>query len=248
MARTLSAGDDSIIFLAFSPPALNLKKKKEKRPYFSLFLSWYTLWGHLKSVYLLLLLGRVLSECWLDPIGCWCAEFLSISVDFLSSCSNSYWEGCWRFQHSWACTVPLPVLSAFALHILLPCCLVHIHLRSWHVLGWLTLCHYRILLSISGVFFALKSILYANKATCFLFIHVSVVYLFPSFYFQPNFTITGSIVYRIYLYICSFRVVFSLYGFPKTLLLSFFLCLDSFLSPFFESGSAVDNFSLFFVI
>lgn len=54
VAGTLSAGDDAIIFLAFCPHALNLKKK---RPYFFSVLSWYTLCGHLKSVYFLLLSG-----------------------------------------------------------------------------------------------------------------------------------------------------------------------------------------------
>lgn len=64
VAGTLSAGDDAIIFLAFCPHALNLKKKK-KTLFFSV-LSWYTLCGHLKSVYFLLLSG------WFDPTGWWC--------------------------------------------------------------------------------------------------------------------------------------------------------------------------------
>lgn len=50
MAGTLSAGDDAIIFLAFCPHALNLKKKKKKDLIFLCSFLVYTLWAPEKRV------------------------------------------------------------------------------------------------------------------------------------------------------------------------------------------------------
>ena len=85
----------------------------------------------------------------------------------------------------------LVVLSVFALHILHLCCLMYIHLRLLHVLGWLTLCHHVMFFLIPGIFCALKPILYANKAIPVSFSLMFVCYIFfHLFYFQPIYTIT----------------------------------------------------------
>ena len=98
----------------------------------------------------------------------------------------------WSFQrYLWVCIFILSVLSVFALHILHLCCLMYIHLRLLHVLGWLTLCHHVMFFLIPGIFCALKPILYANKAIPVSFSLMFVCYIFfHLFYFQPIYTIT----------------------------------------------------------
>ena len=109
VAGTLSAGDDAIIFLAFCPHALNLKKKK--RPYFSLFF-----------------LGIHSVGTWKACTSCCCqvdsillvdgvAEFLSISIAFLSSCSNSYWERDVEAFNTCGCAHPSFQFFPFLLYI-----------------------------------------------------------------------------------------------------------------------------------